>query len=414
MGQLKMEINPEFVSIPIHVIKTKNDKVTDRHKNNIEKIMMKNIQEVPQTQASRDNSIVAAQTLPTPRKFNHNHSDGGLVLRQRPNTSFNLPFGGRYDSESENCAKENLNKSEDKRRISSSKRERSLDDIDKDIEQIWRGIEDFKKVGSQDDLVPPPLPPKSPKLLARSKSFTKKENTQNPKSAERNYNSSGYSSNSQLNSSVESDSGSNNVRTNPNLTSNISFSQTDSIVKTKPPLNRSNSMPCRRRAEFIQPRQERKSSKAGLKSCLLSNNRYSSDSNGQRSRSQTPSKVTFLQSREKNIEKQEEQSVNSTIVTKDQKTIDSEESFEWVDFRAKEGLPRGIILPENLHKSVTTNDTYEDMRNNFNDDQEDDSDDEYYSADEECNFSKEIVEAVIKVDVSTQTDSNLDRMCAIS
>ena len=56
--------------------------------------------------------VVAAQTLPTPRKFNHNHSDGGLVLRQRPDTSFNLPFGGRYDSESENYAKENLNKSE--------------------------------------------------------------------------------------------------------------------------------------------------------------------------------------------------------------------------------------------------------------------------------------------------------------
>ena len=51
-----MEINPEFVSIPIHVIKTKNDKVTDRHKNNIEKIMMKYIHEVPQTQAPRDNS----------------------------------------------------------------------------------------------------------------------------------------------------------------------------------------------------------------------------------------------------------------------------------------------------------------------------------------------------------------------
>ena len=63
---------------------------------------------------------------------------------------------------------------------------------------------------------------------------------------------------------------------------------------------------------------------------------------------------------------------------------------------------------------MTTNDTYEDMRNNFNDDQEDDSDDEYYSADEECNFSKEIVEAVIKVDVSTQTDFNMDRMCSIS
>ena len=59
---------------------------------------------------------------------------------------------------------------------------------------------------------------------------------------------------------------------------------------------------------------------------------------------------------------------------------------------------------------MTTNDTYEDMRNN----QENFSDDEYYSADEECNFSKEIVEAVIKVDVSTQTDSNMDRMCAIS
>ena len=147
---------------------------------------------------------------------------------------------------------------QDKRRISSSKRERSLDDIDKDIEQIWRGIEDFKKVGSQDDLVPPPLPPKSPKLLARSKSFTKRDNTQNPKSAERNYNSSGYSSNSQLNSSVESDSSSNDFRPNPNLTSNIPISQTNSLVKTKPPLNRSNSMPCRRRAEFLQPRQERK------------------------------------------------------------------------------------------------------------------------------------------------------------
>ena len=63
---------------------------------------------------------------------------------------------------------------------------------------------------------------------------------------------------------------------------------------------------------------------------------------------------------------------------------------------------------------MTTNDIYEDMRNNFNDDQEDVSDDEYYSADEECNFFKEIVEAAVKVDVSTQTDFNVDRMCAIS
>ena len=61
-----------------------------------------------------------------------------------------------------------------------------------------------------------------------------------------------------------------------------------------------------------------------------------------RSRSQTPSKVTFLQSREKNIEKQEEQSVNLTIVTKDQKTTDSEESFEWVDFKTK-GTPNKFL-----------------------------------------------------------------------
>ena len=61
-----------------------------------------------------------------------------------------------------------------------------------------------------------------------------------------------------------------------------------------------------------------------------------------RSRSQTPSKVTFLQSQENNVEKQVEQSVNSTIVTKDQKTRGSEESFEWVDFKTK-GTPNKFL-----------------------------------------------------------------------
>ena len=51
---------------------------------------------------------VVAQTLPTPRKYNH--SDGGLVLRQGLDTSFNLPFGGRCDLESDKW--ENNHKSE--------------------------------------------------------------------------------------------------------------------------------------------------------------------------------------------------------------------------------------------------------------------------------------------------------------
>jgi len=89
---------------------------------------------------------------------------------------------------------------------------------------------------------------------------------------------------------------------------------------------------------------------------------------------------------------------------------DSEESFEWVDFKTKEGLPRGIILPENLHKNVTTSDAYEDMRNNVHVDLEDVSDNEYYSADEDSAIVEDRVEAVFKVNVSTQTDLSMDRM----
>ena len=250
----------------------------------------------------------------------------------------------------------------------SLKRDKSLNDIDKDIEQIWRQIKDFENVGSNSDLAemsnrnkelelledvkPPPLPPKSPKLLARSKSFTKPPNISN-------------------NSRLCTNSPKQSTQMLPKFGETVEKISQSNKILSKPPLCRSNSLPSKNRTirgmskNTTTPNNIRDSSlsPAGKTKILNSREREyfaakggesarqsressisqpgsrnnssrerdrsgssARDSKGHKSRSQTPSKVTFdVAPKVSSVE--DHKNDNGKAIKK------TGMSFEWVDFK---------------------------------------------------------------------------------
>ena len=213
-------MDSDFVPIPVHVIKTRKH---DQHKENIERIMTKYVEsdesrqfklgtnkDIPSPILSRKPPS-GSRTLPTQRKFESN-SSRGLQLK---NKTLVLPFGGGNQEEFDWLRDEK-----------SLRRQSSLDNVDNDIETIWKGIKDFEDIHNDD--LPPPLPPKSPKLLARSRSLSKQSNVSSEKQKMKRYNSStmNNASNSSRDSSVSKHS-----RDRSQTPSKVTFKTPTSPVK---------------------------------------------------------------------------------------------------------------------------------------------------------------------------------------
>lgn len=449
-----------FVSIPIHILKTVDDKEDEKHKiDNIKAIMGKYIEtsqpnvdliqnignmprrrtipitvkteeptfnskkeyqhvrdedelnipiykpkQIPEFQQTCAKPPSGSQTLPTPRK--HYHSQGERMRRRQSrehNTAIQLPFGGGKEFENieaelqvtkgklsaqigqltgnkcvsvENKAGRSQSvESEAKKAIHRTglKRERSLQDIDKDIEIIWREIKEFddskpkkedkesksqsiyewaqqnpkfkqsKQVTDYED-IPLPPPPIPPKMHHRSSSLAVSKNNKRQ-----------------------------DTETPP------------STPKRSTSLSRSNSSPAGRATPSIKP--------------CIKTSRSNSFTRDSRSRSNTPScnRVCFqdtepsakVLNKELDMDKSNADTSKEFKISKKSNCKEEDNMFEWVDFKKYEGLPKGIILPKDFLNEETHN-------AEIISDEED-----YFSAEEEA---IEVKTSIYFKDASTQTD----------
>ena len=329
-------MDSDFVPIRINFIKTNNAKE----------------ETVPQEVIPNAGS----QTLPVRRKFDHK-----LSLSNHEQREIRLPFGsGLLDSDLDPLGPTVPTV---RKQVTSSKaqttrlqRDRSLNDIDRDIAHIWKEIKEFEEVESprdntkktelddeaEGDNVPPPLPPKSPRFLRRSKSRLEAESPRCTLSPRPEH-------------------------------SHLTFPPTDQArVISKPPLplHRSNSMPCRRHRKPEQ----------ATKHC-------------------DDSSITSLPDCSND---------GVTVLHKDTELVEFKANGEFSEIQEimfkrhviSEGLPIGVIVPEIPPKYLKHSSLA-----NENDDGE-----EYFSADEESvdddNKSYLTSDFIQKVDAASQTDPN--------
>eukprot|EP00092_Neocalanus_flemingeri_P002434 GFUD01002604.1.p1 GENE.GFUD01002604.1~~GFUD01002604.1.p1 ORF type:complete len:498 (+),score=149.88 GFUD01002604.1:413-1906(+) len=368
-----------------------------------------------------------SQTLPTPRKDYH-ALNGRLRFRQGigMDQTVQLPFGGGQEFEqiqaelqsaqgklSAQIEQINANKIENtesswtrsqsveaenrkpKERIPVTKHERSLRDIDKDIATIWKEIKEFEET--------PPA------------NIETENNTSVRSVNEKAKCQSKYVANIQPNESPDYESiplpapplPPKSLHRSSSLSSNHNRKRSMHTIKERPPvlpprntsLTRSNSLPLN---EALQ----------NLKPCLKPNSRSNSVTRCSRSRSQTPNtgnKVSFK------VE-------GNKAKVLDEDTEVKENPFEWVDFKKYEGLPRGIIQPDELVNEDSLNipaaqtDKQNKNQNENKEHMDSTDDEEYFSADDEDLFMERDIpkQSCITADVATQTDPLIcDDACTI-